>query len=680
MRYLVILSLLLATQVNAANLFIDPFTGLHSDETWDGTNGHSYSSTATNAPASGTGYSTVQAAMSAMSEGDDLYLRGGEYDNAQLGTGTYNSLYLSTGQSGTAENYSSIQSFPDEWAILDGENNAAGGGSGRGLGVIASSSDGYHDTRYWKFERLEIKNGATGSGEAAGISMSYGPMIMRYCYIHDNIGTGGNNPAGLAGYILGDSIIEYNIFEDNGGTFDHNQCHIQFFSNYADVRNSIAISGFSDYASGYHVQRNEISYNYFVGSAVGIKTKGNQLFTGRSQDSGESGYSDTYNDRGNKYHHNIFANQTIVGISNKSDFAQIYNNIFDSSAAGIRVGYEGMMYKSVVYNNTIIDPSTSSDATAAIGVSANENNDYSITNPEISMYNYFYNNIIDSGLDISPRNEISFGQAYFAQISGLSLSNVEVKALYSYRPNGGDSDVISVYSYGGTTTNYTPSEWMTEYTSASVYTNAYDSDNLLYQGTTGADKYKITNTHLIDTGVYAHSGGANISHPYLSGVTIPSYIGAVDPDNDDWVDGVLDDLNVAYFTSATADSDPTWIEGATPSTSPTISITSPTTNSTYDNGDTSTITLSGTAEVGSDGTLSSVGWTCSTCTPTSGSATGTATWSTSSITLASGSNTIITTVTDSDAETGTDSIAVTYTPASAPSTITATGSFSGPIQ
>lgn len=92
---------------------------------------------------------------------------------------------------------------------------------------------------------------------------------------------------------------------------------------------------------------------------------------------------------------------------------------------------------------------------------------------------------------------------------------------------------------------------------------------------------------------------------------------------------------------------------------PTIAITSPTSSSTYDNGDTSTINISGTASdnIG----VTSVTWVNSR--GGSGTASGTSpTWSVSAIQLYDGSNVITVTAVDAALNSSTDTITVTYTP------------------
>ncbi len=94
------------------------------------------------------------------------------------------------------------------------------------------------------------------------------------------------------------------------------------------------------------------------------------------------------------------------------------------------------------------------------------------------------------------------------------------------------------------------------------------------------------------------------------------------------------------------------------STAPAVTITSPTSSSTYATS-TATITLSGTA---SDSTgVTTVTW-ANAANGTSGTATGTTSWSKSGISLASGSNTITITASDSTGNSASDILTVTYTP------------------
>lgn len=107
----------------------------------------------------------------------------------------------------------------------------------------------------------------------------------------------------------------------------------------------------------------------------------------------------------------------------------------------------------------------------------------------------------------------------------------------------------------------------------------------------------------------------------------------------------------------------TWLyrySSSTPlSAPPTATITSPTSSPTYNNGATANVNLGGTAS--DDVAVTSVTW--SNDRGGSGTATGTTSWNISNIALQSGTNTITVSARDADNQTGSDTIAVVYTPA-----------------
>ena len=61
----------------------------------------------------------------------------------------------------------------------------------------------------------------------------------------------------------------------------------------------------------------------------------------------------------------------------------------------------------------------------------------------------------------------------------------------------------------------------------------------MYAGTTGANKFITLGSHLIEGSTKIADGGIGGPHPYLPGVTLPSYVGAVDPNNSSWVSNLL---------------------------------------------------------------------------------------------------------------------------------------------
>ena len=495
----------------------------------------------------GNSYATVQAAITAMSGGDDIYLRGGTYLPLQLtGNSASGEVGIPQSKDGSSENWSSIQSYPGEWAILDGDNKC--GARGAVLGLRDWDKDGATDIKYWKFERLEITGGAsTDLSAASGIWGNGGPFIVRYCYIHDNLAnTGGANPCGIKGMVWEDSTVEYNYFKDNGSNGSSNEIHSvtgpQIHSDYLDgVANWESAPVDFDHAT----KNNTIQYNLFNNANSyaysGIHYKSRQYLTPKTN------VSWTYEDQGDKIHHNIFLNH-LRSIGLQQDFAQVYNNIMvtptsTSSQIGITVvddqGWAGQV-ATVIYNNTLIKGRLL--------------HNFGYSTYVVNPYIYIYNNLFDQ----APANGdgsavIDIGDHYMQTTFTYESARVDLTNNYLYR--GSSTDIRVTRNTGGCYSYLSPSEYDACYTETNYNkTSSEGSDNLYSSG------YLTRGAHVVEGAVTIAGGGHGGSHPYLDGVTLPSYIGATNPDDNDWVAGVLA-LDVSYFTSQTAGSDPTWIEG-----------------------------------------------------------------------------------------------------------------------
>ncbi|MGD0822326.1 MAG: hypothetical protein ABSA71_16455 [Desulfomonilia bacterium] len=571
--------------VQAANLYVD--RGGHQ-ATWDGTNGHTY----TCSQGTGKGYSTIHAAVTAMASGDDVYIRGGTYNE--------NEIYLGSSVSGTSGKYSSIQSYPGEWAIIDAQY--AGTGNNRSVIWYAQP------VSYIKFERLEI----TGGGEAvptttnlygAGI-MLYGAshITMRYLYIHDNyamtnvgasagihLANGGGNGGGS------NIIIEYCYLKGNGNPLPPGNAN----ANRNTANAQIAI--YSDYIYGTApvnlttcTHNNIIRYNLLDGSAatggnafIGFMHKASQRLTGWTY--GETGNAADYtpNDTtgrpyGDDIEHNIIINSP-EGMRLQQDYVQAHHNIMDltigtdlpgpavetrdfsSDARGLDQG--------VLYNNTILAGGQYGFSILVPAYHWDCN-----TNGTSVLYDYttVLNNIIGNTAStaVNGVNALVLGSGeYNNNCTGTQpitrASNPSPVSSTAWRQNFSRNLFYNcanpAFSIGQT--SYPPSQLV----SLGVADYVWASSSSPFVGSSRMNKYITMGSYALDGSHTIANGGLGGSHPYLSGVTLPSYVGAVNPNDNSWVAGVLG-LNATYFISAVGGSVPAWIEGgggSVPSTPPT---------------------------------------------------------------------------------------------------------------
>jgi len=481
----------------------------------------------------GNAFPTIKEAILAMEVGDTIILRGGTYQEGHIRIPT-----RLNGSAWSEGNFNTLMSFPGEWAVLDGQNGGGTGGidgqtvgedknSECVIGMTVSDKSGAFDLKYWKFERLEIMNGASADGKyAAGFSGNGGPFIFRNCYIHDNLTTtdiGFNNPGGLRGEVWHDCIVEYCYFARNGAlnSNNHNLAHINIYSDYKP--NQIAENGFVD--KNNHLARNEFRYNLFENSAVGIKYKQDQFFTGRNPAGGHP-YSDEYKYYGDKIHHNIFIQTLAFGTNGRQDFIQIYNNIFFGNelfAIGIGESDTRSIYKAITFNNTIISPTHK-------GIGRVHHGWYSFMPGE--YFGYDYNNILVNVLDGWNWCDISVDErpTFF---DDPDYSNYIGHTNYFYDPGTGYNDPNGTQIYWIADQRYTKSEFTALYPGAVNYWSEDDPGNSLFKGSTGADRFKTLPGHMVEGTTPIGSAGAGCPHPYLAGVHLPSYLGATNPNGTD---------------------------------------------------------------------------------------------------------------------------------------------------
>lgn len=545
---------LIFSMAQAANLYVDG-GAVEPNATWNSANGSSYSCS----HGTGRGYSTIAAAVAAMSSGDDIYIRGGTYNEIQINL---------KGMDGTSENYCSMQSYPGEWAIINGNHS----GSGDQRSVIYSTTS----VHFWKFERLEITGGGASDASAsygAGI-MLYSPshVIFRYLYVHDNYAI--TNAGASAGLHFsnggGDGaarnlVIEYSHIKANGNPFGtHNTANANI-AIYSDYKYTNAV----DLSSA--MSKNTIRYNLIDGAHptgytdVGITHKAFQRLTGYMY--GESG---TQTDNlpngtlgrtfGDKIHHNIIINHE-MGMRADQDYVQFYNNIIwlsNKSASESHCAWAGRdhwtsrrgSFWPCVYNNTIYGDEGSIHS-FAVG------SNYSGGTSAATDKTFIVNNIINGHNRNSYFSMIYIGPDLYDSLSGFStpkpidISDLKLSRNFFYSCSG--SSYVKVYK-----TTYDKAGIQATSAADMIWAKNTPSPFL---GSSGANKYRTSGSYPLDNTHTVSNGGLGGNHPYLPSVTIPSYVGATNPTDDSWVNGVLS-MNSTWFRYQKGGSMPSWIEGS----------------------------------------------------------------------------------------------------------------------
>ena len=467
----------------------------------------------------GSPFATVQKGFDTIQPGDTLYLRGGTY---------YEHVRIYDYRQGDENNWFKVTSYPGEWAIIDAQHSQAY--------ATIRYSDGGHDQcpQYWLFERFEVTGGGidNNTSSGGGIRLDTATDItFRYLYIHDNYGNHGGNNGGIV--IPNDSgachhiTIEWCHLKDNACTDAGNCANITLFGDYIEDPASVDINK--------ALRQNEICYNLIEGSSVGIKYKNGQILSLVDH----SATHTTYNDYGDKVHHNIVRNPGTASIRARQDFIQVYNNIFASDSgtkeASVGEDYNGDRepFYACFYNNTLIK----------MRLSIEHDNDY---NPDFHPHFYCYNNIIeDVGPEYDGHNDFDI---LFTWIdwdeSDIDMDTVHVENNYFW-PRTRTEEIINV---ADDTCDYSADGYESTGYAATVYANETSG---LHK--TGSD-YKCKGSHVLEGTTTIADGGIGGSHPYLSGVTIPSYVGAANPADDDWIDDVLDLVNLSSGTPGKANS------------------------------------------------------------------------------------------------------------------------------
>lgn len=533
-----VLLLMTSVPVFAGNVYVDQTLSSNI------VNGTYSVSKRDNSGTDGDAYRTIQAAIDAIPSTETIQAEGGH--TVYMRGGSYNEhIVISSSKRGSSGAYIHLSSYPGEWAVIDGNYNVS-------TQMIRCSGT----LSYWIFSNFEVTGGGTSNGSPGGGFFLQGSnhLIFEYLFIHENRGSGGSNNGGiqLANNVAAvqNVTIRYNYLKNNGDPSQQNCGNITLYADYVETPQGVSITNAR--------QQNEIAYNYIVGSNKGIKNKQEQYL---SLDNTASHL--TYNDRGDKYHHNIVVDFRGVGIEARQDFIQVYNNIIDTGSGGADMGlsfgdvggglHERSPFHAVAYNNTV------RNSGIKIGQYHSDGMPYA---PPFVPHWHLYNNVIESFGPVTPegKRDLTILRTY----SSWNYTHIDMSKLFLkhnlFVPRTTTEDIFTL---GDNAYWLSKAEWDAAQYSGPIYTR--DSTAGLY-----ARQYVLNDQYTVASGVDIATGGLGGSHPYLSNITIPSYIGATDPADitaNDWVTGVQSDLtNTMYLRSASGT--PSWVAGSGSTTIP----------------------------------------------------------------------------------------------------------------
>jgi hypothetical protein len=470
-------------------------------------------------------FATIQHGVDVMQPGDSLLLRAGTYRE--------HSIRL-WGKQGSEEAWFTLQSYPGEWAVVDAGHPA----DPVGTNVFESSSAPLHAPVYWRFAHFEV----TGAGPAylgqsyeeiqnlRGAGFHFWPgyhMVFDGMYIHDNYGGGGPNGGAGVKFQNADGTAAHHIvithchLKDNGwpGATNGNLANIVLFSDYVDDPTQVDLEQC--------LSRNEIAYNLVEGCAVGFKHKNAQWLC--RNHIGDDMEGKAYGDR---IHHNIFLNNTYIGLWVHQDFAQVHHNIVVSSPGGIVAArppttIDREPFHAVIYNNLVVESADGGGITSYHGLDPGPSG---YQQEPWHPYWYVWNNIIERGQDANGRNDLNILFAWSPY--EIDMHTVHVDHDYFY-PRERDQDVINVVDNAN---DFSADEYEAVGWATSLYAQPVTSADPLHPEDS---EYKTRPDHVLEAGVTLADGGLGAAHPYLPGVTIPAYVGPCADDACAWVDAVL---------------------------------------------------------------------------------------------------------------------------------------------
>ena len=519
----------------------------------------------------GDAYRLIQTAINESQLGDVIYMRGGTYNNISI-----NIPLSKNGTSWNSGGYTMLRSYPGEWAVIDA--TALAPVVDQTLSAVIYGYTGFDKgsdskyTEYWAFSHFEIMGGGSG------VHMKMRNVKWYYMYIHDNGRAGVSDlQSGILSVNPQYSEIKYCYFKDNinEAAPNLNQAHILFDADYRDDSSNGGLG--QPFLINGATHHNEIAYNIFeltganVGAAhIAIRQKNQQRFGLNNRNPLDM----TYSEYGDKIHHNIvLGSEESIGVG--QDFIQVYNNITDSSINIGRSGDVPITYNAVVYNNTVQSPRSaafmSSSGLSTYGNTADLNYYDSLPQQTVHTHISFYNNIADGNINSYHNVPFFLHWDMPANTTNPNQDNSDLVLENNYihnNTNTSELDVIVGHNFdtglftGCDLQNKTIEDFNNcskIWRSVASVENWSGNNSGLYLGVSGADQYITDESFVVGNSTIAN-GGKGGCHPYFGNGALPSYIGATNPNGNEWVAGILENVSKSSWLKNQDLVHPTWVE------------------------------------------------------------------------------------------------------------------------
>jgi len=142
---------------------------------------------------------------------------------------------------------------------------------------------------------------------------------------------------------------------------------------------------------------------------------------------------------------------------------------------------------------------------------------------------YVWNNIVEQGRNSDGYNDIN---VLFARSDhDLDMDTVHIDGNYFY-PRSPTDPVINVI---GQHNDFSVTEYMENGWAERLYANTEDATDPLHEA---GQPYKTRTGHVLTGSTTLSTGGTGGDHPYLDGVSIPSYVGPCADAPCEWMDEV----------------------------------------------------------------------------------------------------------------------------------------------